>query len=64
VSRSTNLVEAQEKTHQLWETTLGIIRTNVHSMLRSHAAMMEQWEKMAGASSNGRTVPLQPAPTA
>jgi hypothetical protein len=63
MGRSTNLVEAQEKTHQLWETTLGVIRTNVHSMLRSHATLMEQWAKMAGAASNGHVAPSQSAPT-
>jgi hypothetical protein len=49
VGRSTNPAEAQEKTHQLWEMSLGVVRTNIHSMLKAHAAMMEKWEEVAGA---------------
>jgi hypothetical protein len=50
VGRSTNPAEAQEKTHQLWEMSLGVVRTNIHSLLKTHAAMMQKWEEVAGAA--------------
>jgi hypothetical protein len=54
VGRSTNLAEAQEKTHQLWEMSLGLVRTNIHCMLKAHAAMMQKWEEVAGAVQSGQ----------
>ena len=33
VSRSTNLADAQEKVRELWEMTLGVLRTNIHTLV-------------------------------
>ena len=49
--RSTNLAEAQEKVRELWETTLGVLRTNIHSLLKAQSQAMQKLEEMAGCMS-------------
>ena len=35
--RTTNVAEAQEKVRELWETTLGVLRTNIHFLLKTQS---------------------------
>jgi hypothetical protein len=50
-SRSTNVPEAQENVRELWEMTLGVLRTNIHSLLKTQSQVVQKWEEMAGCMS-------------
>jgi hypothetical protein len=53
VSRSTNIGDAQEKVRELWETSLGVMRNNIHSLLKVQSQAMQKWEEMAGCMAGG-----------
>jgi polyhydroxyalkanoate synthesis regulator phasin len=53
VSRSTNVAEAQEKVHELWEMSLGVLRNNMHSLLKAQSQAMQKWEEAAGCTVGG-----------
>jgi len=46
--RTTNVAEAQEKVRELWEMTLGVLRTNIHSLLKAQSQAIQKWEEVAG----------------
>jgi hypothetical protein len=46
--RSTNLAEAQENVRELWEMTLGVLRNNIHSLLKTQSKAVQKWEEVAG----------------
>ena len=47
--RSTNVAEAQEKVRELWEMTLGVLRTNIHTLLKTQSQAIHKWEELAGS---------------
>jgi hypothetical protein len=53
LNRSANLVEAQNKMGELWESTLGIMRNNIHAFLKTQSQAMQKWEEMVGVMGNG-----------
>jgi hypothetical protein len=53
VNQSTNLPEAQGRLGELWEMTLGVMRNNIHSLLKTQSQAMRRWEEMVGCTGNG-----------
>jgi hypothetical protein len=46
-NRPTDPGEAQSKTLELWETTLGMLRRNTETALRANGRLVEAWTEMA-----------------
>ena len=45
---STTVAEAQDKVRELWEMTLGVLRTNIHTLLKTQSQAIQKWEEVAG----------------